>query len=355
MKRLSMFGALAVAMLAAFTFSPAAKADQPAPPQAKGQTALPAVTPAVVTCSPIQVNGTGWPYTSNVKACTGTSANNQILFQDGLSGAVAKYTVAGKNSAGPKLQALNPIVYLFHDPASYNTFIQGTNCSAAGQGAFAITFPNPTCSITGNKPYTVVFELTNNDTLPDTHIANTAAHEMGHWYDDFILGSITNFPNNLFSHQNLFKHEQNVANTGNQGDYPVFNALGAPCSGGNHPFAGQQDWFVPPNYICANSGQGPGLNASAPPAAQGGPYTNYNTNTGVLGEATGPYYVDPAELFAEEVAANVTGIQSWNVIDHYMLDWFQCTQILMLSELQYGAAPDVPPSPYIFPASCPLN
>lgn len=127
------------------------------------------------------------------------------------------------------------------------------------------------------------------------------------------------------------------------------------------------DGYLPPdgpNFICASGGNGPGLNPNAPPAADGGPYTDYNTNVTVLSEAAAAIYppnADIDEVFAEEVG--YFGGGAFLPYDHYLTinNGFTCTQLTMQSELQYGAAPtpygQTPPpnDPIVLPSTCPAK
>ncbi|MBO0732770.1 MAG: hypothetical protein J2P49_00315 [Methylocapsa sp.] len=261
---------------------------------------------------------------------------------------------------GPQLQSYAPQVFLFNKPADYISFF-GTNCPSLiekpGQTPPAgETFFNAKCSVTGNQPYTVVFE--NFGTYPNLQINFfvdlTAAHEMGHWFDLVILGTPPGQPATakLFSSSDIWTHEMNVSgqNTkGAKGDYPVFNALQFACSGYD-VFNGLKDNHTPSNWICANSGRGPSLNK--------GPGANYSgSNINVLNAAVPhpPIYLNPAELFAEEAAVDTGDVGTEQTVDSYLkrnAQWY-CTQTLVKSMLSYGAPPGTPPSPYPLPSTLP--
>ena len=211
------------------------------------------------------------------------------------------------------------------------------------------TFWNQPCSVTGNQPYTIVFENYNSNGTSQInfYIDLTAAHEMGHWFDRVILGTISK----PFSSSPIWTHEMN--GVGAKGDYPTFNALGFACSEGpgglGYVFNGLKDDFNPSSWICANNGEGPALSAK---------YLKYAaTNTGVLNAAVPNFYSVAIELFAEEVAVDTGDVSTDPMVDPYLgrNDQWNCTQTLVKSMLNYGEPPGTYPSPYPIPDNCPAN
>ena len=280
-------------------------------------------------------NGTNvWPYSMNVVGCTGTSFGTLGDVQGALQQLVDKYSVDG-----PKLQKRAPPVWIFHTVADYATYWGSAANNPLPSGDFGVTYvanirpggPN------NGKPYTLIFEQSNG--LTDGYIGHTASHEMGHWIDRFVEGTVAN----PYSSKSIWTTELSA-------DWNNFNALKGPCALPSQVFNGEQPFPALPatSYICANNGQGPAL----APAYSG------LSNTGVLKKAwpmifSGSISRYEKEIFAEEVATD-GGVQ-WPALDTYFTRNAQwaCTQTLLKSQLTYGAAPGHPPSPYTWPAGCP--
>jgi hypothetical protein len=185
MKRACMPGVMAVLIAAGTLFTAPSAQAQPA-------------AQAQIKCEPKNLSGPGgnnvtWPFTSDVTACTGTTRENLLAMQHGLLAVVNQHSrmVNGRQvGKGPVLQTKKPRVFLFNNPSDYATFIRGSTCPAAlPDNVSGYTFLTPTCSVTGNKPYTVVLE--NSSLLQNQYISLTAAHEMGHWFDELVLGTPT--------------------------------------------------------------------------------------------------------------------------------------------------------------------
>jgi hypothetical protein len=314
---------------------------------------LPSTAQAAITCTLTNTSGpppyVGWPYTSAVTGCTGTT--NLTTMQTGLYAVVSHYyKVVGTTQTwkGPFLAALTPRVFLFHIPADYATFISGTNCPALPANVFGITFLAPTCTLTGNAPYTVVLEYSDNSAkaaFQNNWINRTAAHEMGHWIDSFILGTVAHPYSSTTIWQDV------MMGVGVKGDVPVFNALAA-CTG-YHLFSGRDIRNPPSGYwICANNGAGPGLSATAPPTPT---YSTYTTNYNVVVAAV-PGYFTAAELFAEETAFSTGSVSLNGSIDGYFVNTqWQCTLNLTNSMLLYGVPPGTSPSLYTVLSYCPAS
>jgi hypothetical protein len=313
----------------------------------------PSTAQAAITCTITNTSGpplyVGWPYTSAVTACTGTT--NITTMQTGLYAVVSHYykVVGGVQiGKGPYLAALTPRVFLFHVPADYATFISGTNCPALPANIFGVTFLAPTCTLTSNKPYTVVLEYSDNSgnsAYQNNWINRIAAHEMGHWIDSFILGTVAH----PYSSTTIWTHI--MMGVGVKGDVPVFNAFAA-CTG-YHLFT-DRDILNPPsgNWICANNGNGPGLSATPPPTPT---YSTYTTNYAVILAAV-PGYFTAAELFAEETAYATGAVSPDGRIDGYFVNTqWQCTWSLTNSMLIYGVPPGTSPSLYTVLSYCPAS
>jgi hypothetical protein len=220
MKRACMLGVMAALIAAGTLFTaPAAQAQ--------------------IVCTIKNLSGPGginvtWPFTTDVTACTGTTPENLLKMQHGLLAVVNQHSrmVNGKQvGKGPVLQAKKPRVFLFNNPSDYATFIRGSTCPAAlPDNVSGYTFLTPTCSVTGNKPYTVVLE--NSSLLQNQYISLTAAHEMGHWFDELVLGT----PTAPYSGSSIWTHE--MMGTGAKGDYPTFIGLRGACKGPDYVFNG---------------------------------------------------------------------------------------------------------------------
>ena len=273
-----------------------------------------------------------WPYSMNVVGCTGTSSLRSV--QAALQQVVDKYFVDG-----PKLQKLAPPIWIFRTVADYKAVWQGAANSPLPINNFGITYvqnirpggPN------NGKPYTLIFEQSNG--LTDVYAGHTAAHEMGHWIDRFIEGTVTN----PYSSQDIWTIELSA-------DWTHFNALSGQCALPSQVFNGERPFPALPAtpHICANNGQGPELT----PAYAG------LSNTGVLQKAWPMIFAAPLshyerDIFAEESAVDA-GLQ-WPDLDTYFTrnNWWPCTQTLLKSQLTYGAPPGYLPSPYTWPSGCP--
>jgi hypothetical protein len=347
MKRACMLGVMAAVIAAGTLFTaPAAQAQ------------------IKIKCESNNLSGPGginvtWPFTTDVTACTGTTLENLLKMQGGLLAMVdnhSRHLGDGRQvGKGPVLQAMRPRVFLFKNPSDYAAFIKGSTCpplpNNPGYSAFGFL-----CSLTGNKPYTVVFEnfllpdrpLLPPLLLPNLYIDLTAAHEMGHWFDNLILGT----PKKPYSSSPIWTREMNMnyRDISETGDYPTINGLQYACSGSD-VFNGLMDHAYPSSYICNNNGMGPGLSER---------YKDYakSTNTVLLNAAVPDFYSVPKELFAEEAAVTTGDVKLDPSVDLYLHSrarrW-NCTITLVLSMLNYGAAPGVPPSPYEVPINCPTK
>jgi hypothetical protein len=301
-----------------------------------------------VTCTLTNTSGPQgtniWPYSTQVVGCTSVTSADLQAVQGGLWATVTEYTNTQNGVAagyGPTLQAEKPPVYIFNTASDYSSFF-GSNCPTLGSGVFGETWITPTCSTTGNKSYTVVLLESSTGSLQNQWLGLTAAHEMGHWFDETIMGT----KSAPFSGTTLWNHVMN--GSGSLGDYPNFNALVSACGTSAFIFNGLKDNHNPHNYICASNGQGPGLSTM---------YSSYSTNTAVLVAAVPNYYSDPAELFAEEVAVWTGDVMTNQYVDSYIGhngEW-NCTSTVVQSELKWKAAPGHSPSPYQVPSGCPAS
>jgi len=306
-----------------------------------------------VTCTTTNLTGptgySGWPYAANVLGCSGTTLDNLKTVQGGLYDMVHNWTV-GSTGKGPALKTLAPDVFYFNTPADYASYMTG--CPALPAHVFGYTFWSPlTCTKTSNQPYSVVLDQSS-DAESNAWLDNTAAHEMGHWFDEKVL----NTGSTPFSSGTLWTHV--MMGSGGMGDYPNFTGLGAPCSGVYHPFAGREDNHVPHMYICDNSGSGPDLSSTAPLVPPNPHHYNfYTANLDIINAAVPMFFSDPAELFAEEAAYWTGAVTSRPYIDAYLgqgFEWY-CTKQVVLSELQYAETPGPYPKHYQVPAGCPAN
>jgi hypothetical protein len=220
-------------------------------------------------------------------------------------------------------------VFLFNSPADYAAYMTG--CPSVPSNVFGYTFFSPTCPITGNQTYTVIFE-TSSYPLANDWVDNVAAHEMGHWIDERVLGtSASPYSSGLFATQM------------NTGDYPHFNGLVGQCTTPDRVFNSIKDNKATPGFICSNNGAGPTLSSG---------YSG--TSTTVLNAAVPSFYSDSAELFAQEVAVLTGDVTQREFVDkHLERGHFPCTQTLLQSVLNYGDPPGVGNSPYQdLPAAC---
>jgi hypothetical protein len=293
---------------------------------------------ATITCTMRNLNGPDgknvWPYSTNVVGCTGTSFATLGNVQAALQQVVDKYFIDGS-----KLQKLAPPVWIFHTVADYKTVWQGAANVPLPSNDFGVTYvenirpggPN------NGKPYTLIFEQSNG--LADVYVGHTAAHEMGHWIDRFIEGTVSN----PYSAQDIWTIELSA-------DWTHFNALRGPCTLPSQVFNGEQPSPALPTtpYICDNKGQGPALASE---------YSGLS-NTGVLQKAWPMIFAAPLSHYDRDILAEETAVDAglqWPNLDTYFTrnDWWTCTQTLLKSQLTYGAAPGHSPSPYTWPSGCP--
>jgi hypothetical protein len=311
---------------------------------------------AQIKCESTNLSGKGginktWPFTTDVTACDGTRRINLFFLQHALLAMVDQHTrqlgdgrQVGK---GPVLQAMRPRVFLFNKPSDFNTYFNFWGTKAEVESNLqGVTY---TSGLT--RPITAVFEYflqqnritKKNQWVQIQYIDLTAAHEMGHWFDNLILGT----PKVPFSSSPIWTHE--MMGTGAKGDYPTFNGLRGKCMGPGTVFNGLKDNFFPPFYICNNNGSGPGLSPE---------YQKYASlkNIDLLNAAVPNYYKEPNELFAEEAAVTTGDVLLNKNIDTYIsrTSQWNCTTTLVLSMLNYGETPG-PRSHYQFPSNCPAN
>ena len=242
-----------------------------------------------VTCN--NNNGTSWPTTQFWYCVPGGGDQSSLHTAIGSlhvgADAISRLTVSGG------------LFYVFNNYTDYVNF-----CSAAGSGlACSASLQNAwgTTVFTNSPVYSAIVEEMvdghGNEVLNPNTNANTLSHELGHQLDP-IYGALLGGTGGLISGNSTYIAELNNKT------WPVFNAMTPQCDPSGHGTTGVFNLQATgTTYICANSGQGPGLS----PGFSG-------NNEAVLQKAWPYYYTSGSasgsdcatgtfcELWAESVA-----------------------------------------------------
>ena len=286
-----------------------------------------------VTCLTI-TSGTPWPKGPTVVYCgTANFQKAQLMFNQ-LNG-------FGALAGNLKTQLINKNApfYFFWNHAEYDSFFDGppyvthpepTTINPPFTGDFPIDAWGVSYTPSGTGQFSAVFQRDGlgND---NPHIAETTAHEAGHWAD-WIYKALPSGGASLVSSSTLWTGLYNK-------DVSNLNAKNAcklpPPQNTSGVFTGKKDYMD--RWICTSNGTGTTLanySAANPPGPN---YAGLADNLAIMKAAFPGSFTAGAEIFSDEVVVRV-GAQS-DPHFTYISGYFDCTKRLVQDLVVDGTLP----------------